>query len=222
MKLAAHALPSSTHQVRGLRYGPLTSSRGAPAVRRAAVATLVALSVIATSGCRPDRGSGQEHDQKEEHAGHVIPAHKPRSFPEAVRRMRSLNEQIGRKVAERAAKSLVDDQVLTIALDVANWLPEIAADSDMPESLWNRVNADSGTIVAEYQRILARTTKDVGSTETASALKNAAAAITDLESLLAHSKDLAATEGRDEAHPRQVSGVGLQEDSRTGLTNANP
>ena len=38
------------------------------------------------------------HD--EDHVGHVIPAHKPKTFPDAVRRLRELNDQIGRIVAE--------------------------------------------------------------------------------------------------------------------------
>ena len=32
-------------------------------------------------------------------------------------------------------------KTLQIAMDIANWLPEIAADSDMPEGPWNKVNA---------------------------------------------------------------------------------
>ena len=46
---------------------------------------------------------------------------------------------------------------MQIALDIANWLPEIAADSDMPETPWNEVNARSARLVADYQDCLRAT-----------------------------------------------------------------
>jgi hypothetical protein len=46
---------------------------------------------------------------------------------------------------------------LQIALDIANWLPEIAADSDMPETPWNEVNARSARLTADYQALMANT-----------------------------------------------------------------
>src|SRR5207237_2588964 len=84
----------------------------------------------------------------------VIPAHKPKAFPEAVRRLRELNDQIGRNVVQGQPGSLPDDKTLHVALDIANWLPEIAGDSDMPEPPWNEVNARSATIVADYRAVL--------------------------------------------------------------------
>ncbi len=46
-------------------------------------------------------------------------------------------------VADREAGPSAGQKTLAIALDIANWLPEIAADSDMPETPWNEVNAQS-------------------------------------------------------------------------------
>jgi hypothetical protein len=112
---------------------------------------LVAALLFACAGCRGDQSPGES----EEHVGHVIPAHKPKDFPSAVRRLRELNGLIASKVAEGKAKSLVAEKTLPIALDIANWLPEIAADSDMPESPWNEVNDRSSALVAHYEKILA-------------------------------------------------------------------
>jgi hypothetical protein len=115
---------------------------------------LVAAFLIAWAGCRGGQSPG-EAEAPEEHAGHVIPAHKPKDFPSAVRRLRELNAQITSKLAEGKARSLVAEKTLPIALDIANWLPEIAADSDMPESPWDQVNVRSAALVADYQKIMA-------------------------------------------------------------------
>jgi hypothetical protein len=112
---------------------------------------LVASLLFACAGCRGDQSPGES----EEHAGHVIPAHKPKDFPTAVRRLRELNEQIASRIAEGKARSLVAEKTLPIALDIANWLPEIAADSDMSESPWNEVNDRSSELVADYEKLLA-------------------------------------------------------------------
>jgi hypothetical protein len=110
--------------------------------------------LLALAGCHDDRhaDSGDDHA---DHAGHVIPAHKPKSFPEAVRRLRSLNEAIALAVQGGRARSLADDGTLSIALDIAAWLPEIAADSDMPEGPWDEVNAQSEALVADYRALRA-------------------------------------------------------------------
>ena len=54
----------------------------------------------------------------------------------------------------RRADRRPDPTNLEIALDIANWLPEIAADSDMPETPWNEVNARSARLVADYQALV--------------------------------------------------------------------
>src|SRR5262249_44477586 len=119
------------------------------------------------------------------HTGHVIPAHKPKSFPDAVHRLRELNGRIGLKVSERKLDSLLEDRTLPIALDIATWLPEIAADSDLPEGLWNKVDGLSGIIVADYKKILAGVATGDGPVSTAATVDDAGRTILDLETLLA-------------------------------------
>jgi hypothetical protein len=122
------------------------------AVAWPSLAAFVCLIVLA--GCQRDPHSTGEHEDRKEHAGHVIPAHKPKDFPAAVRRLRELNGRIISKLADGQARVLVTEKTLPIALDIANWLPEIAAACDMPESPWNEVNDRSAKLVAIYQKIL--------------------------------------------------------------------
>jgi hypothetical protein len=119
-------------------------------------------------------GCGEEHSPGDEHTGHVIPAHKPRTFPDAVRRLRELNDQLARAAAP-------GDAPLNIALDIATWLPEIAADSEMPKAPWDEVNARSAVLVSDYQAILAAAPAD----DRAGRLRDAGGAISGLEKLLA-------------------------------------
>jgi len=152
-------------------------------MRSGAVRPPLALAVaclLALPGCQ---GRGSPGD--EDHAGHVIPAHKPKDFPSAVARLRELDGQIASKFAEGKARSLVEDRTLPIALDIANWLPEIAADSDMPETPWDRVNASSSTLVESYQKLLAGATGGPTPLDASSIIKQAGSVISSLESALA-------------------------------------
>jgi hypothetical protein len=123
-------------------------------VRRAAVATAC---LIMLAGCHGENSPGDAKENEEEHAGHVIPAHKPKTFPDAVRRLRELNDHFLRDGTGKVSGSPTGPTNLQIALDIANWLPEIAADSDMPETPWNEVNARSARLTADYQALMANT-----------------------------------------------------------------
>lgn len=133
----------------------------------------IGLLLLAVAGCGDRQSSGEDHDHDEDHAGHVIPAHKPKSFPDAVRRLRELNDQF--------ARSSPGGETLDIALDIANWLPEIAADSDMPPAPWDEVNARSAAIVSDYRAIIAGAAAD----ETGRRVRDAGEAISGLEKVLA-------------------------------------
>jgi hypothetical protein len=104
-------------------------------------AGLAAALLLMIAGCVEESSPGDEH------AGHVIPAHKPKTFPDAVHRLRELNDHLARAGAP-------GDSTLSIALDIATWLPEIAADSEMPEAPWDKVNARSVALVSDYRTIL--------------------------------------------------------------------
>jgi hypothetical protein len=144
---------------------------------------LVASCLIAWAGCR-DGGSPGEAEAPEGPAGHVIPAHKPKDFPSAVRRLRDLNARVTSKLDEGKARSLVAEKTLPMALDIANWLPEIAADSDMPESPWDQVNDRSTALVAGYQKIMAGAAIDDHPADAPALAIEAGSTIKALETLL--------------------------------------
>jgi hypothetical protein len=142
--------------------------RRIPRSARWAVAAISCL--IAFVGCQAKNSPGHAKDHEDEHAGHVIPAHKPKTFPAAVHRLRELNDQFLRDGVTEKSGSPTGPTSLEIALDIANWLPEIAADSDMPETPWNEVDTRSARLVAEYQALFAagansRTELDQANTE---------------------------------------------------------
>ena len=139
---------------------------------------------LALAGCRRDQHSAGEREEPEKHAGHVIPAHKAKDFPSAVRQLRELNDQIVSKIADGKARSLVAEKTLPFALDIANWLPEIAAGCEMPELPWNEVNDRSATLVAGYQKILAGATIDDHLADSHALAIEASTTIKALETLL--------------------------------------
>ena len=79
-----------------------TAARLFPALPPAA---LVAACLIAARGLPRESLPATGHD--EDHAGHVIPAHKPKTFPDAVRRLRELNDSDRPRRGRRATR-LVD------------------------------------------------------------------------------------------------------------------
>ena len=135
---------------------------------------LAAACLFVIVGCAETDSPGPDH------AGHVNPAHKPKSFPEAVQRLRELNDGLVRDLDGPPAATSFEPKTLQIALDIANWLPEIAADSDMPVVPWNRVNSQAAAIVSDYQAMIAAK----GSRDTRE-LVNSGKAISELESVLA-------------------------------------
>jgi hypothetical protein len=147
-------------------------------------ALAIIISALACCGCLNDHSS-EESGHDGDHAGHVIPAHKPKNIHDAVSRLRDLNATISLKVGEGKTRSLIDDKTLPIALDIATWLPEIAGDSDMPEGPWSEVNARSGKLVADYEKVLAAapSSSDLGAL---AAVRNADLEISGLETFLAH------------------------------------
>jgi hypothetical protein len=145
---------------------------------------MAALLTLGPAGCRGNRPADDEHDG--EHAGHVAPSHKPKDFPRAVRRLRELGRAIDDGMTGGRLKALVDDRTLPIALDIATWLPEIAADSEMPEEPWDVVNAQSEALVAAYKDLLGRANA-AGPGDARPAAHDAGRSISALEGLLAES-----------------------------------
>jgi hypothetical protein len=163
------------------------------------VAALLALDL---AGCHGDRSTGANHKEGNEHAGHVAPTQKPKDFPEAVCRLRASGLVIKEGISRGRPGALLEDQTLPIALDIATWLPEIAADSDMPEKSWDVVNEQSKALVAAYSRLMDQA-KGKGPGDANPAAQNVDRSVSVLEGLLARA-DARWFEGiaRRDASPR--------------------
>jgi hypothetical protein len=90
--------------------------------------------LLALGGCH--RGHVEE-------AEHHTPAHKPADVPAAVDRLLELHIEI---VNEHLREPSELD-AFTEAYDVARWLPELAADSDLPEGPWNKLDRAASDFV---------------------------------------------------------------------------
>ncbi len=117
--------------------------------------TAIAAGLLAVlAGCRGETSSGPSEGREAEHAGHVIPAHRPRTYPDAVHRLRELNDQMVLAMRGGQPARAAGAATLPVAMDIAGWLPEIAAESDMPDGPWNEVNRRSTELVTDYRKAL--------------------------------------------------------------------
>jgi len=87
------------------------------------------LLLICPLGC----GNSQPAAGKE-HLEHFVPAHKPANFSEAVEEIQDRAEHLGQHTGHSHDDEAAEFQELR---DIVNWLPELAADSDLNESDWN-------------------------------------------------------------------------------------
>lgn len=85
------------------------------------VAIIVMLSTAV--GCLAD------NPEESGHAEHVIPEHKPADFVSAV-------EQLGIRTVDSSTEDTEQRQQLT---DIVGWLPELAAQTDLPKADWDRI-----------------------------------------------------------------------------------
>lgn len=87
------------------------------------------LLLFAFSGC------GHHEEDQDHHLGHLIPAHKPESFAVAVTELKSRGPAVfSGQATDDARREL---------LDILDWLPELAADSDLKRKQWEQVR-DTG------------------------------------------------------------------------------
>lgn len=86
-----------------------------------------------------DQSEHHEHDHEHHDHEHHDPEHKPKSFPEAVERLRTLRSEL-------AERSLPKSEEWEIAVDIVDWLPELAAESELNEREWNRVESNASEL----------------------------------------------------------------------------
>lgn len=135
------------------------SSLARRAASRTARSLVVAVAVLAgLTGCgggaAPKASAGSavpssddrdhdhdDHDHDHEHHHHHEAEHRPRDFPDAVAAVRRRHALVLEELEEGHLEHA--EHELEKLLDVVDWLPEIAADSDMTKGPWDEVHAAS-------------------------------------------------------------------------------
>lgn len=94
------------------------------------------LSALVFAGCGGRQGPA-DHAEHDDHLEHHRPAHKPADLSlgvaEIERRWRELHAQWS-TLDERQAASALNE-----LREIVRWLPELAAETDLPEEPWNRI-----------------------------------------------------------------------------------
>ncbi len=117
-----------------------------PFVARCAVC-LVGLVAAAGMGC----GSAAHDD----HLEHHVPEHKPHDLVDAVDEIEKRWQ--GLETAWKTNPGQ-NSEALSELIDIIRWLPEVAGDSDLPESDWNTVNGISKSWQAKLRAMNSRST----------------------------------------------------------------
>ena len=107
--------------------------------------TLSAMTLLAFAcGCNQS-GNADDHED-DHHAEHFVPPHKPANYAQAV-------EEIEHRAAHLTSHAGHghDDEAEEFheLVDIVEWLPELAADSDLNEADWGSARAAGQSIASE-------------------------------------------------------------------------
>ncbi len=86
------------------------------------------------SGC----GQSEADADDDHHLEHFVPHHKPANFAEAVDEIEHRAKHLSAHAGHGHDDEAEEFQEL---LDIVNWIPELAADSDLKEADWNKANS---------------------------------------------------------------------------------
>jgi len=117
--------------------------------RSCSILLIISFTALYSSGCGPSTVSPTSAE--EEHLEHHIPAHKPATFTDAVEALRNRIRHVGDESAAGRADHLAGD--LSELRDIVDWLPELAADSDMRKADWDEVNALTAELRGNFQNL---------------------------------------------------------------------
>jgi hypothetical protein len=107
-----------------------------------AVVRLLGL-LLALTGCQPVAEQEAEHER---------PAHQPRDFRVAIERLHQLHTELT-SAQPRPPEQL---DVWQETYDLLRWLPELAAESDLPEPAWNRLDATARQLEERIVQLINR------------------------------------------------------------------
>ena len=105
--------------------------------------TMTFLLLTSLSGC----GTSEHADAHDDHhhLEHFVPHHKPANFAEAVDEIEHRAEHLSEHAGHGHDDEAEEFQEL---VDIINWIPELAADSDLNEADWNKANSAAKTLTA--------------------------------------------------------------------------
>ena len=104
---------------------------------------LLAVSLAPLAGC--GQSAGETGDVYVDHGHEVRPAHHPESFPAAIAGLRVRLPVAANGHARGAAE----------AAEIAGWMPELAADSDLTEAQWEPLAAGARALDVLLPRVAA-------------------------------------------------------------------
>jgi len=125
-------------------------------------------------GCHSDPG-------RDEHLDHHVPKHRPRNFARAVRQIEKRLPAVAKGPVQ--GKESAWEQSVDELREIIEWLPELAADSDMRKAEWDRVQALTRRLLADYTKQVASLRGNDASAGEAW-VSDSRLAIAELESLL--------------------------------------
>lgn len=120
-------------------------------------ASLPGIVAALVCGCSPGESGPLAHGSTEaergtyeEHAHHVA-EHRPASFPDAVERLRRRHKHLRGHLGDPPDEHVRSE--FTELLDIVDWLPELAANSDLGKAEWDGVNAAAKQLRTLYARL---------------------------------------------------------------------
>lgn len=105
------------------------------------LATVGLLLLSGLSGCGTTENA-DAHDV-DHHLEHFVPQHKPANFAQAVEEIEHRSEHLSEHAGHGHSDETDEFQEL---LDVVDWIPELAADSDLNEADWNTARSAAETV----------------------------------------------------------------------------
>ena len=94
---------------------------------------LIAIAFPLLTGCH------QQGATEEDHLEHIIPAHKPETFPEAVAALE----------ARWQNHEQWSEEARTEFAEIIEWIPELAAQTDLKKQDWDQANSLAKQLAAE-------------------------------------------------------------------------
>lgn len=115
-----------------------------------ALVPVLAISALCWTGCGSATVSPSAAD--EVHLDHHVPAHKPVTFSAAIDALRSRARALRKEGVVEHSDRLSSE--LAEIRDIVDWLPELAADSDMGKADWDQVNARTDELRGSLQKMI--------------------------------------------------------------------